>query len=129
MKKLLRYARRARLLTEVTALWLLFKDARTPLLARAVGAVVLAYALSPIDLIPDWVPVLGLIDDLVLVPLGIALVVRLVPDALWHDALLRAARQRDKLPRLLWGLALVLLLWALLLAGVVWGLFSLRPLW
>jgi uncharacterized membrane protein YkvA (DUF1232 family) len=83
--------RARRLETEVYALYLAARDPRTPGHARLLAALVLAYALSPIDLIPDFVPVLGLLDDLVLVPLGIWLVVRLVPPAVLADARARAA--------------------------------------
>ena len=62
-----------KLKTEIRALALASRDPRTPWLARAVVILVVAYALSPIDLIPDVIPVLGLLDDLVLLPLGIAL--------------------------------------------------------
>ena len=64
---------------DVVALALALRDPRVPWYAKAVGACVVAYALSPIDLIPDFVPVLGYLDDLVLVPLGLLLVVRLIP--------------------------------------------------
>lgn len=64
---------------EVSALALAYKDPRTPWYARAVVAVIVIYAISPIDLIPDFVPVLGYLDDLILVPLGIALALRLIP--------------------------------------------------
>jgi len=64
---------------ETMALYYAARDPRTPLAARIVAAAVVAYALSPIDLIPDFIPVLGLLDDLILVPLGIALALRLVP--------------------------------------------------
>ena len=68
-----------RLKTELRALYLAYRDPRTPLHARVLAIVVVAYAFSPIDLIPDPIPVLGYLDDLVLVPLGIALAVRMVP--------------------------------------------------
>jgi uncharacterized membrane protein YkvA (DUF1232 family) len=64
---------------DVVAIALAVRDPRVPWYAKAVGVCVVAYALSPIDLIPDFVPVLGLLDDLVLVPLGLLLVVRLIP--------------------------------------------------
>jgi uncharacterized membrane protein YkvA (DUF1232 family) len=128
MSKLWRYAYRARLLTHVTALWLVMKDRRTPLAARLIGGLVLAYALSPIDLIPDFIPVLGLVDDLVLIPLGIAVAIRFIPRAQWHDALQRAEQVKGRLPKVMWGIALVLLVWLLLLAGIGWWIFSLRPL-
>src|SRR6516164_6645291 len=64
---------------DVVAIALAARDPRVPWYAKAVGVCVVAYALSPIDLIPDFIPVLGLVDDLVLVPLGLLLVVRLIP--------------------------------------------------
>src|SRR5687768_10738683 len=64
---------------DVLMLYLAARDPRVPWYAKVVAACVVAYALSPIDLIPDFIPVLGYLDDLVLVPLGVALVVRLIP--------------------------------------------------
>jgi uncharacterized membrane protein YkvA (DUF1232 family) len=64
---------------DVVAIALAVRDPRVPWYAKAVGACVVAYALSPIDLIPDFIPVLGLLDDLVLVPLGLLMVLRLIP--------------------------------------------------
>ena len=60
---------------DVVALWIAARDPRTPWYAKVAAGVVAAYALSPIDLIPDFVPVLGYLDDIVIVPLGIALAV------------------------------------------------------
>lgn len=75
-----RLKRRARdLKIEVYAVYLAYRDPRVPLYARILAACVAGYAFSPIDLIPDPIPVLGYLDDLVLVPLGIALVVRMIP--------------------------------------------------
>ena len=64
---------------DVRALYLASRDPRVPWYAKALGIAVAAYALSPIDLIPDFVPVLGYLDDLIILPLGIFLVVRLIP--------------------------------------------------
>jgi uncharacterized membrane protein YkvA (DUF1232 family) len=64
---------------DVVALWLAARDPRVPWRAKAVAAAVAAYALSPIDLIPDFVPVLGYLDDLIVLPLGILLAVKLIP--------------------------------------------------
>jgi uncharacterized membrane protein YkvA (DUF1232 family) len=64
---------------DVIAIWLAAKDPRTPWVARIAAACVAAYALSPVDLIPDFVPVLGYLDDLLIVPLGILLVIKLIP--------------------------------------------------
>ena len=71
--------RAKKLKTETRALYLAGRDPRTPWYARLLAAVVVAYALSPIDLIPDFIPVLGYLDDLVLVPLGIALAIKMIP--------------------------------------------------
>jgi uncharacterized membrane protein YkvA (DUF1232 family) len=88
-----RWTTRARQLRRLTrALWIAYRDPRTPLAAKIVAAIVIGYALSPIDLIPDVIPVLGYLDDLVLVPLGVALAVRLIPTTVWQDALAEADR-------------------------------------
>lgn len=91
MRRLLDRVRQAarRLRRDVVALWLAARDPRVPWPAKAVCAVVAAYALSPIDLIPDAIPVLGYLDDLILVPLGILLAQRLIPAPLMAE--LRAA--------------------------------------
>ncbi len=68
-----------RLKTEIYALYLAYKDPRVPLYARVFAACVVGYAFSPIDLIPDPIPVLGYLDDLIIVPLGVALAVRMIP--------------------------------------------------
>jgi uncharacterized membrane protein YkvA (DUF1232 family) len=65
--------------TEVYAMYLAYKDPRTPWYARIFAAAVVAYAFSPIDLIPDIIPVLGYLDDLVLIPLGVYLAIRMIP--------------------------------------------------
>ena len=70
---------------DVLALWIAARDPRVPWYAKALAAAVAAYALSPIDLIPDFIPVLGYLDDLVIVPLGILLVVALIPAALMAE--------------------------------------------
>ena len=67
------------------------RDPRTPILVRALALCIAAYAFSPIDLIPDFIPVLGYLDDLVLIPLGVALVVKLVPAEVMQSAQARAA--------------------------------------
>jgi uncharacterized membrane protein YkvA (DUF1232 family) len=64
---------------DVYVLWLAFGDRRTPWYAKALAAVVVAYAVSPVDLIPDFIPVLGYVDDLVLLPAGIYLALKMIP--------------------------------------------------
>jgi uncharacterized membrane protein YkvA (DUF1232 family) len=75
-----------RLKRELHAVFIAARDTRTPWIARLLAACVLAYALSPIDLIPDFIPVLGQLDDLLLVPLGIWLCLKLIPPAVMADA-------------------------------------------
>ena len=91
LQPLLIWKVRARQLqAEVYALYLAYRDPRVPWYAKAVAACVVGYALSPIDLIPDFIPVLGYLDDLVLIPLGIALVLRMIPPAVMVECRERA---------------------------------------
>ncbi len=112
---------------DAVAVYLAARDPRTPWAARLLAAAVAAYALSPIDLIPDVIPVLGLLDDLVLVPLGVALVVRLVPPAVMADARARAAVLADR-PVSRIAAAVIVGVWIALAVGaafLVWP--ALRP--
>jgi len=107
---------------DVTTLWLAARDARVPWYAKALAGFVAAYALSPIDLIPDFIPVLGYLDDLLIVPLGIILAIRLIPPAVLVELRAEAAR-RQRRPANKAGLAIVLALWllaAVLLAWLFW---------
>jgi uncharacterized membrane protein YkvA (DUF1232 family) len=103
---------------DVVALWLAARDPRVPWHAKAVAAAVAAYALSPIDLIPDFVPILGYLDDLLIVPLGIWLAVKLIPAAVMADLRAKAAAQRRPTSRT--GLAIVVTLWLAAIALTVW---------
>jgi uncharacterized membrane protein YkvA (DUF1232 family) len=85
---------------------------------------VLAYVLSPIDLIPDFIPLIGMLDDIVLVPLGVALAIRLTPAHLWQARLAEAEGSADRLPTLIWGAVIVVVIWLLSLGGFVWWLWS-----
>ncbi len=122
--KLLKFANGARLATMLLALWKLFKHPDTPWAPKLVAIAVLAYAVSPIDLIPDFIPVLGMLDDLLLIPLGVALAVKLTPAHMWQARLAEAEAGADKLPHLVWGAVAIVLLWLLLLAGFGWWLWS-----
>ena len=75
---------------ETVAVYLAIRDPRTPWTAKVIGGLVVAYAASPIDLIPDFVPVLGLLDDLLIVPVGLWLTVRLIPHEILEEARARA---------------------------------------
>lgn len=83
-------ARARALKRDIAALALAYRDPRTPWAARALTVCVVAYALSPIDLIPDFIPILGYLDDLVLLPLGIVLAIRLIPPEVLADCRARA---------------------------------------
>lgn len=112
---------------DVVALWLAARDRRTPVVAKIAAAAVAAYALSPIDLIPDFVPVLGYLDDLVIVPLGILLAVRLMPAVLMSE-LRSAAAERLERPSSRAGLAFILALWLIATGFLLWWLWSRRGL-
>lgn len=108
---------------DVMLVWLAARDPRTPWLARLVAVAVAAYALSPIDLIPDFVPVLGLLDDLVLVPAGLWLALRLVPPELRAELRVRAEAVAAR-PRSFAGAVTIAVLWlaaAAAVAAVVLG--------
>ena len=122
----LRSAARA-LRRDAVAVYLAARDPRTPRAARLLAAAVAAYALSPIDLVPDVIPVLGLLDDLVLVPLGVALVVRLVPAAVMADACARADALTER-PVSRAAAAVVVAVWLALAVGGALALWPrLRP--
>lgn len=95
---------------DVVALWVAARDRQTPPLAKIVAAFVAAYALSPIDLIPDFVPILGYVDDLLLVPLGVWCAIQLIPPVLMAECRLEATdiylRPASRL-----GLAGVVVIW------------------
>ncbi len=113
------WKRRARQLKiEVHALYLAYKDPRVPWYGRLFAACVVAYAFSPIDLIPDPIPVLGYLDDLVLVPLGVALALRMMPPGVMAEARVKAqaAARGDKPTN--WVVAVVIIAIWLLLAVV-----------
>ena len=112
---------------DVVALWLAARDSRTPFGAKVVAAIVAAYALSPIDLIPDFIPILGYLDDLVLIPLGIILAVRLILNELVAE-FRREASQRLERPRSAAGAAIVIVLWIAIAAILAWLLWPDRAI-
>ena len=106
---------------ETTVLWFALRDPRTPWAARVVGALVVAYALSPIDLIPDFIPVLGLLDDLILLPLGIALCIRLIPADVFEDARRRAIDAEHQPANRIAAVVIVLIWIGLAAACGIWA--------
>lgn len=104
---------------DVVAVWHAARDARTPWPVRLLALAVAAYALSPIDLIPDAIPVLGLLDDLLIVPLGLMLVIRLLPPAVLADARAQAAATLAR-PRSLGAAVFIVGLWLASGAALLW---------
>jgi len=116
---------------ETFALYFAARDPRTPWYAKLLVASIAAYALSPIDLIPDFVPVLGYLDDLILIPLGITLAIKLVPHQVLAECLARAqeAIQKGK-PVSRVAAAVIVLIWLVLLSlCIVWAYeaFMVKP--
>ncbi len=112
---------------ETVALYFAARDPRTPWAAKLVIAIVVAYALSPIDLIPDFIPVLGYLDDLVLLPLGIFLALRLIPATVLADARQAAQQASGNLARSRVAAIVIGVLWtigAVVVGVVVTGYFD-----
>jgi uncharacterized membrane protein YkvA (DUF1232 family) len=107
---------------DVVALWIAARDPRTPWYAKALAMAVAAYALSPIDLIPDFIPILGYLDDLVIVPLGILLAIKLIPAGLMAEFRADAARRLEK-PRSVVAAAVIAMIWISAAALLVWLLW------
>ncbi|MDI6740315.1 MAG: YkvA family protein [Candidatus Edwardsbacteria bacterium] len=101
------------------ALYLAGRAPRTPWYAKALAVLIVAYAASPIDLIPDFIPVLGCLDDLIIVPAGIALFIRLIPEDVWAECRVKSGKQlRDR--RIGWiAGAGIILFWALVAAVIL----------
>jgi uncharacterized membrane protein YkvA (DUF1232 family) len=109
---------------DILALYLAVRDPRVPWYVKALAAATTAYALSPIDLVPDFIPVLGYLDDAIILPAAIALTVRLIPEdvmaGLREEAAVRLAGQR---PRSRAGAVGVIALWVGLCVLLVWLLW------
>ena len=108
-----------RIRIEAHAVWLAARDPRTPWPAKLVGLLVAAYALSPIDLIPDFIPILGLADDALLIPLGVWIFERMVPREILAEHRAAAEKAAER-PVSRWGILIVLAVWALA-AWLVWS--------
>lgn len=123
------WKRRARQIrVETYALYLAYRDPRVPWYARVLAACVVGYAFSPLDLIPDFVPVLGYLDDLILIPLGILLVQRLVPGQVMDEYRVRAVEaMKEGKPVNKAAAGVIIAIWlslAVLTAFFMWSVFS-----
>ena len=118
-----------RLKAETFALYLAYRDARVPLHAKLFAALVVGYAFSPIDLIPDVIPVLGYLDDLIVVPLGVALAVRMIPKEVLSESRQKAQEMVEggKRPVSRAAATVIVVLWlALAVLGVSFAVWTIR---
>lgn len=115
-----------RLKRDVVAIYLAGRDPRVAWPIKLLALAVSAYALSPIDLIPDFIPVIGMVDDLILVPLGLLAVIRLLPSAILEEHRARAVEMLERPTSRVAG-ALILAVWVL--AVVACGLWLYRLQW
>ena len=109
-----------KLLIDAHAAWLAARDPRAPLHARLFGLLIAAYALSPIDLIPDFIPIFGLLDDAVLIPAGIWLFLKMLPPGLFDEHRAAAAEAAEH-PRSRTGIFIVVAVW-IALAAFAWSI-------
>lgn len=125
MKKLMAHWKEqaGRLRIEVYALYLAYRDPRVPWTARVFTAVVVAYAFSPIDLIPDFIPVLGYLDDLVLIPLGIKIALSMIPATVMAESRAKAGEVMARGKPVNRAAAVIIVLIWLLVAALAIALF------
>lgn len=124
MSRLKDWARRLK--RDVVALWFACRDVRTPRLAKALAVFTVGYALSPIDLIPDFIPVLGFVDDAIILPALIWLVLRIIPPEVMADCREKAQQwlaAGNGKPASRWGAAAIVALW-LVIAAWLWISFG-----
>jgi len=100
-------------------LYFAFQDQRTPWYAKVMIALVIAYAMSPIDLIPDFIPVLGYLDDLILIPSGIALAIKLIPDIVILESTEKQSNLANAIKYKIYGTIIVIAIWALLVYFII----------
>jgi uncharacterized membrane protein YkvA (DUF1232 family) len=108
----------AALKRDIRAIYLAARDPRVPWYAKALAMAVAGYALSPIDLIPDFIPVIGYLDDLVLVPVGIWLVVSLIPEEIMAECRARASATKPPASRA--AMVAIILVWITVATAVSW---------
>ncbi len=104
---------------QVFALYLVYKKKETPLIAKVFTAIVVAYALSPIDLIPDFIPVLGYLDDFILIPMGVAIALKLIPAEIMEECRKEADRKlKNNIPEAKVAGVIIVMLWILILGFI-----------
>jgi uncharacterized membrane protein YkvA (DUF1232 family) len=116
--------------SNIYALYLASRDSRVPILPKIMIGLIVAYALSPIDLIPDFIPVIGYIDDLLLLPIGIWLAIRLIPDVVWKECQKSAEKRVSEMPSSRRAAVVIVIIWVLTMLGftvLIEGLFFREP--
>ena len=114
-----------RLRNEIYALYFAARDPRTPWYAKVLAAFIIGYALSPIDLIPDFIPVLGYLDDLIIVPAGIALLIKIIPNGVLQECREKAHSQPISIKGNWVAGTIIILVWLLLIYiafSFLWGI-------
>ncbi|MBL4932865.1 DUF1232 domain-containing protein [Clostridium sp. YIM B02565] len=110
---------------EVTALIIAYKRNDVPIIAKILAIIIVAYAVSPIDLIPDFIPVLGYLDDIILIPLGITLVLKLIPKEIMEECREEAKKEIDKKSKIgMLGVILTLAVWGLVTFTIIKAYFK-----
>ena len=113
-------ARAKKLKTDIPALFLALKDKDTPILAKIFAGITVVYALSPVDLVPDFIPVLGYLDDVILLPMLVALTIRFIPkDVLERNRKQAEGMWRDGKPKKWYCAIPIVLIWILIIALII----------
>ncbi len=125
LKKILLVAKSLK--RDVLVLWFALRHPDTPFIAKAIAFLIVAYALSPIDLIPDFIPLLGYLDDLMVIPMLVAITLRLIPDTVLTQSRARLdewLKINPRKPTSRWGLLIVISIWAVLIWLAIHALFG-----
>jgi uncharacterized membrane protein YkvA (DUF1232 family) len=120
-------ARAKRLKSEIQAVYLAARDPKTPWYAKVLAVFIVGYALSPIDLIPDFIPVIGYLDDLIIVPAGIALLLRMIPTGVLQESRIRAQANPISIRKNWIAGTIIILIWLLLVyitLSFLWGILE-----
>lgn len=105
-----------KLKSEIPTVFLCLKDKETPIVAKIVAAITVGYALSPIDLVPDFIPILGYLDDIILLPILIALTIKLIPSDVWNKNIIKAEGMwKDGKPKKWYYAIPIIIIWILII--------------
>ncbi len=123
IKKLKKWAKELR--NKIYAIYIAYTEYKLPWHVKVAALLVLAYALSPIDIIPDFIPILGYLDDIILLPIGIVFVIKLIPQDIMAECLKKSENiSKQKLPRNYAAAAVIVLIWVLLASIIIYKLLK-----